>query len=1231
MKRIISLMVILTMLLPCIPTVSFGAENTTDSEKVIFEDIVGHWAREDIEYLYRIGIVNGVSENKFSPDTYITRAELVAMLARGLNLKEDIYAVNYSDVSVIDDWFAGELGAAINAGIIEDSLHAFLPCEYLTREETAQIAAQTATVLNYTSGVEKENTFTDVIALSSESQESIQLLNEANVMNGTSETTFEPYNNLTRAESVGVVKRLMLLSESVQSVGADMTDIAENSGFEDKGDSYGTETEYAYLRFDNIELSQNINSFEAEVSAIGENLTLEIWSNSLDPLAGTLLGTMKLEPTANIGTFTTQKTLINKTYGNHSIYLRFVGNGEIRIKDFAFKDDTFSVDVLDYSEIDRLKKNGNSITNLVYGGYVQYNNVFFGAGYDTIELDIENAQIGDLIEVWLEDAVTDSNGKPMDLRAGIIGVEKDRHGKIVARASVVKCRDTQNVILKPLTNISGSIMGIRFTNSPPAAEIHLESEDAVSTAEFEQSTDFNETEQTVALMNGDTLKFEQVQLGDGYNFIDVRIKNNPIDKYMLALANEAGSATTGIMGINVDEALLENRAYLEVRLDSENGPVIGKVRQNPVSGVGEYDIQSGELTGAFGIHDLYIKAVGDIGWNINWIKLKCQGYYDMPMVAIEAEDCLRTNGVITSPLDADRFKNNTPEQESSGRRNVKLTDKDSYIDFVVPEWFEGGENIAINVRHSIPDAFDENNFSVGQKGEMAVYVNGEKRKLIMPYDSSDVRDMLGLTSEYMYGYRSAPGAPGLGHIKDVLCSEYFDETSAVIEGTVNSGDIITLKPVIDDRINLCYVDFIELEKIGEKRNQPENFLSITEMGAVSNDGADDAVALRAAIDEVKANPDKWAGVWIPEGYWEMKSFLANPGGQKSAVAYVDDVRILGAGMWHSRVQVDNCDTTINNNSLIGGKNTMLWDFAYLGSSKTRDWGYGCSTIALGSDWIKYGFNAKNIWMEHWNAGIWGMHIIGVMSHMKIKNCWADGINVLAKLGVQTDGAIVEHSLIRSTADDAIAAFSPCPPVASPYVNNVEYYKIRFNSIAHTYWGSSISLWGTEHSVIENNYVKDPGFMSGMAIQSTVGVNATRLLDDVLIKGNRFVRCGGGGNNHDNGAISFTSSWQSDDYNTKVINTGIQKNDFIDNLHEVIYVYAGTQTDEIAPDVSYNYIRNIGLAAPGNETLTKYDNAALMNITFRYNVLESSVNQYLSANKAEINDSYIGNYPYNWGN
>jgi hypothetical protein len=114
-----------------------------------FADLSNHWAREDIDRLASKMIVNGVSEEDFSPDRSMTRAEFVALLVRGLGFSEDRSAASaFKDISK-EDWFAGSVGAAVKAGLIDGfGDGSFKPDGTLTREQMAVLMVRAMAVAN---------------------------------------------------------------------------------------------------------------------------------------------------------------------------------------------------------------------------------------------------------------------------------------------------------------------------------------------------------------------------------------------------------------------------------------------------------------------------------------------------------------------------------------------------------------------------------------------------------------------------------------------------------------------------------------------------------------------------------------------------------------------------------------------------------------------------------------------------------------------------------------------------------------------------------------------------------------------------------------------------------------------------------------------------------------------------------------------------------------------------
>ncbi|MFD1910373.1 S-layer homology domain-containing protein [Paenibacillus rhizoplanae] len=96
-----------------------------------------HWAKADIELLASKLIVNGSTETQFAPDSDITRAEFAALLVRSLGLTPDTAGANYTDV-MTGDWYAGAIGAAVQAKLVEGFQdQSFRPNDTITREQMA--------------------------------------------------------------------------------------------------------------------------------------------------------------------------------------------------------------------------------------------------------------------------------------------------------------------------------------------------------------------------------------------------------------------------------------------------------------------------------------------------------------------------------------------------------------------------------------------------------------------------------------------------------------------------------------------------------------------------------------------------------------------------------------------------------------------------------------------------------------------------------------------------------------------------------------------------------------------------------------------------------------------------------------------------------------------------------------------------------------------------------------
>ena len=172
-----------------------------------FEDCVGHWAAEDIQFMYENGYVNGTDATTFAPDAYVTRAEFAAMAVRILGLETASYEDSFEDVAK-GEWYADVVETAYKSGIIFGSEGNFRPNDRITREEMAVILMRVYAMNNeYTA--EGEVQFTDSADISHWAADSIASAGKLGLVTGMDDGSFAPFQNTTRAQAATVFRRLL--------------------------------------------------------------------------------------------------------------------------------------------------------------------------------------------------------------------------------------------------------------------------------------------------------------------------------------------------------------------------------------------------------------------------------------------------------------------------------------------------------------------------------------------------------------------------------------------------------------------------------------------------------------------------------------------------------------------------------------------------------------------------------------------------------------------------------------------------------------------------------------------------------------------------------------------------------------------------------------------------------------------------------------------------------------
>ncbi|RAV23076.1 S-layer homology domain-containing protein [Paenibacillus contaminans] len=182
------------------------------SEKT-FADLLGHWSKADVDLLASKRIVKGMSETDFAPEHNVTRAEFVSLVVRALGLVEDAsYAGKFRDISA-EDWFAGAVGAASRASIIdgfEDG--SFRPGETITREQMAVMLSNALTFAGKAASAPGKLTlyaFEDHADIRLWAEAAMAHMIQSGIFTGVTDTRLAPQDTVTRAQAAVSIKRLL--------------------------------------------------------------------------------------------------------------------------------------------------------------------------------------------------------------------------------------------------------------------------------------------------------------------------------------------------------------------------------------------------------------------------------------------------------------------------------------------------------------------------------------------------------------------------------------------------------------------------------------------------------------------------------------------------------------------------------------------------------------------------------------------------------------------------------------------------------------------------------------------------------------------------------------------------------------------------------------------------------------------------------------------------------------
>ena len=175
-----------------------------------FTDIDDHWAEESIRYTVENGLFEGVSEEKFEPDLPMSRAMLTTVLFRYAD--ETPGESSFADVKK-EDWFAGAVGWAAEKGIVTGvGENRFDPESDITREEFLVMLYRFCNVYGIGDSTSQSlDRFQDSENVSDWAKDAVMWACSNNLITGKPGQIIDPQGEVTRAETAAIVQRVAQL------------------------------------------------------------------------------------------------------------------------------------------------------------------------------------------------------------------------------------------------------------------------------------------------------------------------------------------------------------------------------------------------------------------------------------------------------------------------------------------------------------------------------------------------------------------------------------------------------------------------------------------------------------------------------------------------------------------------------------------------------------------------------------------------------------------------------------------------------------------------------------------------------------------------------------------------------------------------------------------------------------------------------------------------------------
>ncbi len=182
-------------------------EKATFTETTFADVKKDDWHYESVKYVYENNLMQGTGGG-FEPESKMSRAMLVTVLYRMANPENSDNKHTFADVPE-GQWYTDAVNWAASSGIVNGiSQSEFAPDSDISREQMALIIYRFAKMQGYNvSDVADISSFADVDDVSDWALDALCWANKTELVNGTSETTLSPKATATRAQIAAILMR----------------------------------------------------------------------------------------------------------------------------------------------------------------------------------------------------------------------------------------------------------------------------------------------------------------------------------------------------------------------------------------------------------------------------------------------------------------------------------------------------------------------------------------------------------------------------------------------------------------------------------------------------------------------------------------------------------------------------------------------------------------------------------------------------------------------------------------------------------------------------------------------------------------------------------------------------------------------------------------------------------------------------------------------------------------